>query len=72
MRNKRLIRTLSTLCLTLVLASGFTVPASAGGGAAPWAKAGTVKPDASTSVRQRAESVLQILLFFISGSLLII
>ena len=28
MRNKRLLRTLSALCLTLVLASGFTVPAS--------------------------------------------
>ena len=26
MRNKRLLRTLSALCLTLVLASGFTVP----------------------------------------------
>ena len=35
MRNKRLIRTLSTLCLTLVLASGFTVPAFAQGAAPP-------------------------------------
>ena len=31
MRNKRLLRTLSALCLTLVLASGFTVPAFAQG-----------------------------------------
>lgn len=31
-----------------------------------------VKPNATTIVRQRAESVLQVLLFFISGSLLII
>ena len=29
MRNKRLLRTLSAFCLTLVLASGFTVPAFA-------------------------------------------
>ena len=29
MRNKQLLRTLSALCLTLVLASGFTVPAFA-------------------------------------------
>ena len=35
MRNKRLIRTLSTLCLTLVLVSGFTVPAFAQGAAPP-------------------------------------
>ena len=35
MRNKRLIRTLSALCLTLVLASGFTVPAFAQGAAPP-------------------------------------
>ena len=35
MRNKRLLRTLSTLCLTLVLASGFTVPAFAQGAAPP-------------------------------------
>ncbi len=31
MRNKRLLRTLSALCLTLVLASGFTFPAFAQG-----------------------------------------
>ena len=36
------------------------------------AKAGIVNPNATTIVRQRAESVLQILLFFISGNLLII
>ena len=35
MRNKRLLRTLSALCLTLVLASGFTVPAFAQGAAPP-------------------------------------
>ena len=35
MRNKRLLRTLTALCLTLVLASGFTVPAFAQGAAPP-------------------------------------
>ena len=35
MRNKRLLRTLSALCLTLVLALGFTVPAFAQGAAPP-------------------------------------
>ena len=35
MRNKGLLRTLSALCLTLVLASGFTVPAFAQGAAPP-------------------------------------
>ena len=35
MRNKRLLRTLSALCLTLVLASGFTIPAFAQGAAPP-------------------------------------
>ena len=35
MRNKRLLRTLSALCLTLVLASGFTVHAFAQGAAPP-------------------------------------
>ena len=35
MRNKRLLRTLSVLCLTLVLVSGFTVPAFAQGAAPP-------------------------------------
>ena len=35
MRNKRLLRTLFALCLTLVLASGFTVPAFAQGAAPP-------------------------------------
>ena len=35
MRNIRLLRTLSALCLTLVLASGFTVPAFAQGAAPP-------------------------------------
>ena len=51
------------------------VESSAGAAGAcsdPCAKAGIVKPNATTIVRQRAESVLQILLFFISGSLLII
>ena len=35
MRNKGLLRTLSALCLTLVLASGFTIPAFAQGAAPP-------------------------------------
>ena len=35
MRNKGLLRTLSALCLTLVLASGFTVPVFAQGAAPP-------------------------------------
>ena len=35
MRNKRLLRTLSAICLTLVLALGFTVPAFAQGAAPP-------------------------------------
>ena len=35
MRNKRLLRTLSAICLTLVLASGFTIPAFAQGAAPP-------------------------------------
>ena len=35
MRNKGLLRTLSAICLTLVLASGFTVPAFAQGAAPP-------------------------------------
>ena len=35
MRNKRLLRTLSAFCLTLVLASGFTVPAFAQSAAPP-------------------------------------
>ena len=29
MRNKRLLRTLSALCLTMVVAFGFTIPAFA-------------------------------------------
>ena len=35
MKNKRLFRIFSTLCLTLVLASGFAVPAFAQGAAPP-------------------------------------
>ena len=35
MRNKRLLRTLSAICLTLGLALGFTVPAFAQGAAPP-------------------------------------
>ena len=35
MKNKRICKTLSALCLTLVLASGFTVPAFAQGAAPP-------------------------------------
>ena len=35
MRNNRLLRTLSAFCLTLVLASGFTVPAFAQSAAPP-------------------------------------
>ena len=35
MKNKRICKTLSALCLTLVLASGFTVPAFAPGAAPP-------------------------------------
>ena len=31
MRNKRLLRTLSVLCLTMVVAFGFTIPAFAQG-----------------------------------------
>ena len=42
MRNKRLLRTLSALCLTLVLASGFTVPAFAQGAAPPPAEDTTI------------------------------
>lgn len=41
MRNKRLLRTLSALCLTLILASGFTVPAFAQGAATPPAEDAT-------------------------------
>ena len=41
MRNKRLFQTLSALCLTLVLASGFTVPAFAQGAAPPPAEDAT-------------------------------
>ncbi|ERM51915.1 hypothetical protein C678_0119 [Clostridioides difficile F665] len=48
------------------------VVSSAGGGAAPWAKAGTVKPDARSSVRQRAESVRSNRLFLIAIFLLFV
>ena len=41
MRNKRLLQTLSAICLTLVLASGFTVPAFAQGAAPPPAEDAT-------------------------------
>ena len=57
MRNKRLLRTLSAFCLTMVVAFGFTIPAFAQGSEqAPAAPAEGDALDTLTSKGQQLEN----------------
>ena len=74
MRNKRLLRTLSALCLTLVLASGFTVPAFAQGAAPPPAEDTTndsnvvvEEPEKAPPLTRMQQSVMNFGILMVQG-----